>query len=112
MIDFGGILTGIAALIAVLISAYSVIQARRAKKGAASIETRKVDASAYDRAQKIYESSIHQLEQQIGNLANNQDRIQRENTRLQELVYELRAYQQVLVNVLRTKGIDVPTNPM
>lgn len=62
------LLTAFAALLAVAVSLFSIVQVRRAQKDTAEVGSKKIDAEAFERARDSYEAAIHQLEGQVARL--------------------------------------------
>lgn len=103
----GSLLTGIAAVLAVAVSVYSVAQARRVRRRSDNIEHTKVDAEAYDRARSIYESSINQLERQVQQLTSRLSSVSLEKDRLQTQVFDLQRLTERLSRTLLVNGIKI-----
>lgn len=109
MID-GSWLSGLAALIAVGVSAYSVLQARHVRQRSDIMQQSKVDAGAYDRARLIYESSIKELEHRVTDLTSRLTSMSLEKDKLQQQVWDLQALAERLRRTLTANGIKLEGN--
>jgi hypothetical protein len=104
-VDVGSLMTGVAALGAVIVSVWSVVQARRVRRRSEDMEHSKVDAAAYDRARGIYESSILQLERQIEMLTRRLTEVTIEKDKLHGQVFDLQRLTEQLRRTLIANGI-------
>ena len=93
----------IAVVTAVAPGLLAMRQARNVGRAASKLESKKVDAEAYERARIIYEASIHQLEATAGRQATEVVRLGRAVARLEKALEESQAQARVVIRLLRER---------
>lgn len=115
----------LAAVIAGIVAIISAALTYRASSQANRVNSTKVDAEAYDRAQNIYKSGLAEYERQMGLMREQVDRLERQVQEEREVTEKLRRYVRELretiarmerhIAVMRRKlqaaGIAVPEPP-